>query len=174
MRVRIKEISTEGNFYEINRVEGIDEVGAFTLDDPVDASCTLIRKGDDKVVMKGRLTTSLSISCDRCLEMYDQAISVNFELLFETKSEASWHLKDLECHTADLDTVLLDEPIIDLDDIFRQQILLSLPTKNLCSEKCLGICTQCGKSRNVESCICNLDKKESPFAVLAQLKKKND
>jgi uncharacterized protein len=80
-------------------------------------------------------------------------------------------VKDLEYRIPDLDTVILEEPVIDLDDIIRQQLLLALPMKKLCSEQCKGMCLRCGANLNQNACGCDGEPQDSPFAILAQLKK---
>ena len=41
----------------------------------------------------------------------------------------------------------------DYDDI-REDLLIALPVNPLCSNKCLGLCNQCGVDLNNESCDC--------------------
>ena len=92
--------------------------------------------------------------------------------MLEVPSEEKWHIKDLECSGDDLDTILLREPVVDFWDILRQQLYLSLPEKLICSTDCKGLCPECGVDLNSGSCSCVREEKESPFSVLAKLKKK--
>src|SRR5947199_407510 len=41
-----------------------------------------------------------------------------------------------------------------LEDVLREQVLLSVPLKALCREDCKGLCPTCGKNRNTEPCSC--------------------
>ena len=66
-------------------------------------------------------------------------------------------------------SILLDEPVVDLDDLLRQQLYLSLPVKNLCAEECRGLCPGCGANLNQADCTCGAGEDRSPFAVLRQL-----
>lgn len=144
----------------------------FTVSDPFMAECTLKRQGESKVELRGRLQTQLLVLCDRCLATYAIAVDTELHLLFETVSNDAWQLKEVECTRSDLDSIILDEPVVDLDDVLRQQLYLALPMKNLCSDQCKGICLQCGANRNLEACTCGEQKPGSPFAVLAKLKEK--
>jgi uncharacterized protein len=171
MLIRFNEVSVLGSRYEIREVDGLNTSQDFVVKGPVDARCTLKRKGDHKVEVQGHVQATLTLTCDRCLSAYDWEIDTELQILFEVESEASWHLKDLEYNIPDLDTVSLDEPLIDLDDVLRQQLYLELPVKNLCTEHCKGICSRCGANLNHAECGCANENKESPFAVLAQLKK---
>lgn len=171
MRVRFSEISPVGSRYEIREIEGLSLQQDFVVRGPVEAQCTLKRKGDAKVELYGSLKVSLSLPCDRCLSLYDVEVDADLHVIFETESGGSWQVKELECNIPDLDTVVLDEPVIDLDDVLRQQLYLALPVKSLCSEQCRGICSQCGANLNLAACNCADQGKKSPFSVLAQLKK---
>ena len=171
MLIRFNEISPLGSSYEIRVIDGLGPPQDFVVKGPVDARCTLKRKGDDKVELQGRLQATLTLNCDRCLSSYDKEVDTGLQVLFEIESEGSWHLYDLENNISDLDTVFLEEPVIDLDDVLRQQLYLALPMKNLCMEQCRGICFRCGANLNHAECGCADENKESPFAILAQLKK---
>ncbi len=43
---------------------------------------------------------------------------------------------------------------IELDDVIREEILLSFPAKILCSDSCKGLCARCGADLNKERCRC--------------------
>jgi uncharacterized protein len=171
MRVRFNEISPQGSRYEMTDVEGLAEQGDFVVRSPMHAQCTLRRKGEDKVELDGRIQAVVSLVCDRCLGEYEVEVETEFQVLLEVESEHSWHLKEVEVHAAELDRELLDEPVVNLDDVMRQQLYLALPMKNLCNESCRGICTQCGANLNTTTCDCVTEERSSPFAGLARLKK---
>jgi uncharacterized protein len=173
MRVWFNEISPNGNCYEVEGIEGLASQQDFIVKGPLSARCTLKRRGDAKVEMEGRLKACLSLICDRCLASHDIDVDVELQVLFKTVSSDSWQLKELECNISDLDTILLDEPVVDLDDVLRQQLYLALPLKNLCSEQCRGICPRCGVNLNLEECKCANERQDLPFAILARLKNKN-
>lgn len=171
MRIRFSEISPAGNRYELQAIEGLDEQRDFSVKEPVVVHCSLRRKGDDKVEFQGRLQVTLTLSCDRCLEPYDLSLESEMQLLLATASDDSWRLRALEHGGGEFDTLILDEPVVDLDDILRQQIFLLLPVKSLCAESCRGICHRCGANLNNEACACAGGNGDNPFAVLNQLKR---
>lgn len=173
MLVRFDQISPYGNHYEVRGIEGLESQQDFIVKGPLVAQCTLKRKGDDKVEMLGQLKTCLSLACDRCLAFYDIEVDAELQILFETASSVSGRSQEVECNVSDLDSIVLDEPVVDLDDVLRQQLYLALPMKSLCSEQCKGICSGCGVNLNQAECSCEYTNENSPFAVLALLKKKN-
>jgi uncharacterized protein len=172
MLVRFNEISPFGNHYEMQEINGLASQEDFSVTGPVQARLSLKRKGETKVEMKGELKASLSRICDRCLAPYDVTVDTALQVLFETVSDQSWHVKELECTFSDLDSIVLDEPVVDIDDVLRQQIYLVLPVKGLCSERCKGLCVRCGANLNFSPCSCDHDDEGSPFAILKQLKNK--
>lgn len=173
MLVRFDQVSPYGNHYEVRGIEGLAAQQDFIVKGPLAAQCTLKRKGNDKVEMQGHLKACLSLTCDRCLASYDIDVDTELRVLFETVSSDSRQLPEVECTISDLDSIVLDEPVVDLDDVLRQQLYLALPMKSLCSEQCKGICSGCGVNLNLAECGCENKSGNSPFAVLARLKKKS-
>lgn len=171
MLVRFNEISPHGSQYDIRKIDGIEGSAGLVLCGSLDVRCSLTRKGDAKVELQGRLKATLLLECDRCLASYRREVDTALQMLFEVETGASWQVKDLDYRIPDLDTIVLDAPVIDLDDVIRQQLYLALPMKSLCSDQCRGICSRCGANRNHGPCGCADEHENSPFAVLAQLKK---
>jgi uncharacterized protein len=171
MQVRFDEISPHGGVYEMRGSEGLDSQDDFVVKGSVYAHCVMHRKGDAQVALTGRVTADLLLVCDRCLGSFDFTVNNEFQLLFEVESAESRRIKALDARIDDLDSEVLDEPVIDLDDVVRQQVYLALPMKNLCSETCRGVCARCGTNLNLAACGCAEEGKGSPFAVLARLKK---
>ena len=64
--------------------------------------------------------------------------------------------------------------MIDLLELAREQIILSLPEKPLCDEECKGLCTSCGADLNEETCTCEPEPADPRMAVLAGLKLDDD
>jgi uncharacterized protein len=137
---------------------------------PVSAKLFLIKKGEHKIEIQGRLQGLLRLSCDRCLAEYVYTVDDPFQLIAEVADEQHWCMQHLEGCAEDLETVLFDEPCIDINDLLRQQLLLALPEKQLCRDSCQGLCCECGINLNLGNCTCARKPKDSPFAVLAQLR----
>ncbi len=43
---------------------------------------------------------------------------------------------------------------VELNDVLREFVLLTLPMQRVCSEDCKGICPECGQNRNQKECAC--------------------
>lgn len=171
MLVRFNEISPHGSQFAIHEVQGLAGQDDLIVQGPLVAECALERKGESKVAVHGKVDVSLLLPCDRCLNWYPFRVESVFQLLFAVENDDAWQVKALESVPSDLETEVLIEPVIDLDDVLRQQVYLALPVKSLCSPACAGLCLQCGANLNETTCECSKTGKDSPFAALAQLKK---
>ena len=57
-----------------------------------------------------------------------------------------------------------------LEDVLREQVLLSLPAKTLCRQDCKGLCPRCGRNLNAEVCICEGAPSDPRWSALADLR----
>lgn len=119
----------------------------------------------------GRIAGKLEINCDRCLKPLEAEIDIQFEDDFVTldvyeQSGAENH----EIAGADLDVSVYDGARIDIADLVREQILLNLPSHQLCEENCAGLCETCGANKNTEICSCETETIDPRWKALEELK----
>jgi uncharacterized protein len=121
-----------------------------------------IHKENEKVFVSGRVSTTLSLTCSRCLSPYPFKIDSYFDLVyypiedFLREEEPEKELKE-----ADFESMFYRENIIDIDSLVLEQINLTIPMKPLCSESCKGLCPVCGTNLNEGECGCKV-KSEDP------------
>ena len=72
-------------------------------------------------------------------------------------------------HEENDEFIQVENEQIDLDELFRADILLELPTKYLCNPGCKGICPQCGQNLNQRDCGCNMHQVDPRLEVLKKL-----
>jgi len=119
-------------------VEGEEDPAIIDIDDPGTAfrrpigyHLRLTRAGRILLV-RGRLETTGSFTCARCLKEFTGPLRVNdFGREKEIGSE---------------------EEKIDLTPDIREDIILAIPAKPLCRADCRGICPLCGKELNQGDC----------------------
>lgn len=106
--------------------------------EPGQVRVTAHKIGDD-VAVSGRVQASLIATCVRCLE--DMRIDANVKLAFSVspRSSAKELPEELELTPEDLDREFYDGVEVILDDIVRENLILEVPMKPLCSESCAGI-----------------------------------
>lgn len=92
--------------------------------------------------------TKYETFCDRC----SKPITKEMELVIErTVAEA----KTVANEEVDDSYLVVEGSSVELDETVREEFVLSFPTKQLCSEGCLGLCSECGANLNFEKCKCN-------------------
>lgn len=134
------------------------------------ATISVSRQDQETVVLKGEIEGRCNVVCDRCGEAYEEQVQSEFSYLATTRQEGAFGLVDQECSDEDALILYLTEPVIEIEEILREQALLAVPLKNVCSEDCKGICAGCGVVLNRETCQCHPSDGTSPFAVLKKLK----
>src|SRR6266481_6270952 len=119
----------------------------------------------------GNLSTEIEIRCARCLEPVDNAVSEAFDLIYrplgvDAKSdEASICQAETEIGYYQGEGLLLE-------DVLKEQVLLALPAKRVCSPGCKGLCPHCGCNLNVENCSCVSTMRDPRWAELEDIRKK--
>ncbi len=146
-------------------------ISELTFNGPLKAKLTLQRKNDQTVFLTGIVNVDVKFECDRCGEDFLYQLNTEYYYIFKQGEDNHLSLKEVECSVDDCHTVYLKEPVIDVSDVLREQILLAIPERRICNDECKGICLYCGIELNKETCKCSGDSPHSPFAVLKQLKK---
>ena len=62
------------------------------------------------------------------------------------------------------------EDSLALEDVLREQVLLSLPVRTLCKPDCKGLCPRCGENRNSQACNCDEGPSDPRWQALAGLR----
>ena len=75
----------------------------------------------------------------------------------------------VELNESDMQLSVFDGEAIDLDDLVREQILLTLPSRVLCEDDCKGLCPVCGSDRNIVSCQCETNEIDPRWKALREL-----
>ena len=65
--------------------------------------------------------------------------------------------------------LLLDNYQLPLDELVEEELILNLPSKNLCRKDCRGLCPKCGRNLNEGLCGCRSDTIDPRLEVLKQL-----
>jgi uncharacterized protein len=113
-----------------------------------------VRPAGDHYLVDGRTSASGHLSCGRCLEPVEWRMESGFDLEVALTDAAPVD-PELALDEADLDVVFLTEPLLDLEELAIEQVLLEMPIRVVCSEECAGLCPQCGANRNQEgACRC--------------------
>ncbi len=103
--------------------------------------------------LKGRFSSKFQIPCARCVEPVEVPLAAEFDLIYRPLGadsgmpERSITAPETEIGYYQKDSLLLEE-------VLREQVLLSLPVRTLCKPDCKGLCPRCGQNRNLHPCSC--------------------
>lgn len=141
---------------------------------PIQTEITAMVLTHDVVEIKGRVVTTLTFDCGRCLESFDFTVKRSFKLGFVKSSGMDAPLsaedRDIEIRDEDIGTDYYTGDVIDLRNAIQEQVVMSMPPHPLCSEGCKGLCQNCGANLNQTPCACPKIMGHPAFAVLKGLK----
>lgn len=172
-RIRLDEIKESGYHLSCSRkkdwiediVTDIKNIG-FSFVDDARIQLEIFRTGRD-IFVRGLTTTTIKISCIRCLDDFDFPLKAEFRYVL-CPSEKRELSPEIEVNKEDLDVLYYQGDSIDIVPLIREQILLNIPSYPLCRESCKGICPQCGSNLNQSPCQC--DKQEATISKFEALK----
>jgi uncharacterized protein len=119
--------------------------------------------------LKGQYAGTFSVPCARCLESVETDLKADFDLIFRPigadagAAERSISAPETEIGYYHKDSLLLE-------DVLREQVLLSLPVRTLCKPDCKGLCPRCGVNRNIQDCSCEAGPGDPRWEALAGLR----
>jgi uncharacterized protein len=119
--------------------------------------------------LKGQYSGRFEVPCARCLEPVEIPLSAEFDLVFRPvgadsgSPERSITAPETEIGYYQKDSLLLE-------DVLREQVLLSLPVRTLCKPDCKGLCPRCGANRNLQPCSCDEGKADPRWEALTGLR----
>ena len=107
----------------------------------------------EDIRLVGDFSTQLEFRCARCLEQVLRDVAGNFDLIYRPLG-ADAGVEERSIGNAETDIEYYQGEGLLLEDVLREQVLLAVPPKVVCSEACKGLCPQCGKNLNLETCTC--------------------
>ncbi len=169
----------EVNFREEYPPDTIDLVQDMRQSAPLRTSgrATLIEEqlGHHEVIQDirviGELHTSVEMACARCLEQVTRPVSRNFELLYRPRGIDSGR-EEISVTQAEAEIGYYTGDGIELQDILREQILLAVPMKVVCSDSCKGFCPHCGQDLNKGDCHCSTPVGDPRWDALKEIREK--
>ena len=128
------------------------------------ARVTIQPQGTAGVLIRGRLTGSVIMACDRCANDFECPVDEGFEAFVQPPEGAPDEEPRLRVRQGQVE--------LDIGAILWEEFAVALPLKPLCAEGCLGVCPRCGQDLNLGPCACAADQDDPRLAVLRNLKVK--
>jgi uncharacterized protein len=123
------------------------------------------------IVVRGEFTTVIELECARCLRSYRYTVELPIEEEFALPGHTyacAEEQEEVEFGEDEAEPLFV-ENIFDLTELLRQQILVTMPIKPLCSVECKGICPTCGKDLAEGPCECLTEEINPALAKLSAL-----
>lgn len=124
----------------------------------------LVMPQDKDAIIRGTLTGSIALACDRCAEKFEFELDVSFDE-FESREVEN---EGEESRIREDKGVLM----LDMGAVLWEQLMLTLPVKPTCAPECKGVCPGCGVNLNEGECTCVRDEGDARLAVFRDLKLK--
>ena len=173
MFLSIKEMELRKvRFDEIFAPRDLDfELDEIWLAGPLHAQATaeLLANTEGEVRIQGRFDVLMEAECDRCLGRARFPLDTGFDLFYRPMSFIARE-EEVEIDEGEAELGFYQGGGMELEDILREQVLLVMPMRRVCSEDCKGICPTCGKNRNETPCNCTDQHAGSRWAALQGLK----
>jgi len=115
----------------------IDTIIAEQPEGSIKGKVTLIRTGQG-ILVRGNLDVQVELVCSRCLKAFPYSMNFTVEEEIHPTIDISSGLPLDLCQESE--GLIIDKNhVLDLGELIRQYILLSLPMKPLCQPECAGI-----------------------------------
>jgi len=105
-------------------------------------SLVRISRTREGLLLQVKGEAEIETTCVRCLDPFFLLVEMEFEELFEFPSR----------YREETDLLLPEDGYIDLQPLYREYLILSMPIKRVCKPDCRGLCVICGANLNQETC----------------------
>jgi uncharacterized protein len=135
---------------------------------PVKATGTAEIDAAMEIRVAGHIRAPMEAACDRCLEPAAMLVDTDFDLVYRPMSPGTPG-EEVAIEAKEADIGFYESSGVELSDVLREQILLSLPMQRVCREACKGICPVCGQNRNIRECGCEQESGDDRWSALKNL-----
>ena len=136
-----------------------------------EGSAELLNDTLGEIRISGKLKVTMEAECDRCLEVARYPIESTFDLFYRPAAPSHSHraAEEVEIDAGEAELAFYEGSGLDLKDILREHILLSMPMQRVCNDDCKGICPVCGLNRNSTPCGCEVKPADDRWSALKNL-----
>src|SRR5258708_7168244 len=119
--------------------------------------------------LRGHFDGKFEVPCARCVEPVTIPLESDFDLIFRpVGADAGAPERSITAPETEIGYYQKDSLL--LEDVLREQVLLSLPVRTLCKPDCKGLCPRCGQNRNSQACSCDEGPGDPRWEALAELR----
>jgi len=121
--------------------------------------------------LRAHYAAGFEVLCARCLEPVQVPLAGDFDLIFRP-SAAETESGEHAITPDETEIGYYQDSGLLLEDVVREQVLLSLPSRTLCTADCKGLCPRCGQNLNQAKCSCDAAPADVRWNALAGLAEK--
>jgi len=130
----------------VEKLEGLDqEESSIVFTDPVEFTGTIVNE-KGILRLRGHVKAKYRGTCFRCLKEVTGEIGADVSEEFLSAAE-----------NTDKDAFTYEGNYVTLDKAIKDNIILGMPMKLVCSEACKGLCPVCGTDLNERACDCRVE-----------------
>ncbi|MCR5553315.1 MAG: DUF177 domain-containing protein [bacterium] len=112
------------------------------------------RLDGDQIKLVGEIRVPMEFVCSKCGVSFEENLFVEVNEILTSEF--------------DQEHFVISANKVDLDDIVNQLVIVNIPSRVLCKDNCLGVCSNCGKNLNEGACDCKIKfNEDNPFVKLA-------
>jgi uncharacterized protein len=119
--------------------------------------------------LRGQFSGKVNVPCARCVEPVEVPLAAEFDLIFRpVGADSDGGERSITAPETEIGYYQKDS--LALEDVLREQVLLSLPVRTLCKPDCKGLCPRCGANRNSQPCNCEEGPSDPRWEALSGLR----
>ncbi len=123
----------------------------------------------EEIRVHGHLHVPMESDCDRCLEPAAFEVDGDFDFCYRPARFARPSKDEVELGEGESEIAFYEGSGLELNDVLREYVLLSVPMRKLCRPDCKGICPVCGQNRNAITCGCQEKPADDRWAALKRI-----
>jgi uncharacterized protein len=176
--ISVKELELKKVHFEVafppGEIEFQDDGDRLSQATPLRAegSAELLPHTFGEIRVRGHLAVTMRCDCNRCLEPAEFPIDSSFDLFYRPVEVAPEEDEEIEIDAGEAEVAFYEGDRIDLKEILREHVLLSMPMQRICRADCLGICPVCGQNRNLINCGCEAKLVDDRWSALKKVQVK--
>jgi uncharacterized protein len=149
VKIKLDEIPPEGKALEVSERVSVENV----VTDAEAGGSLFFQKITDEILVNGEITCRATLTCSRCLkEFVEESMIIPVNLVYLPVKAETEEKKELSGD--ELEVCFYDGDELDVSALVKEQAILGLPMKIVCSEDCKGLCPHCGADLNEGGCDC--------------------
>ncbi|MCH7851543.1 MAG: DUF177 domain-containing protein [Candidatus Marinimicrobia bacterium] len=124
-----------------------------------------LREQGEDLFLSGKVRTTLTLSCDRCLVAAQLPVEGNLALWLLAAERP-----ELDPEEQDLIILAPGQREVDISGLLIDSIKLAIPPKVLCRTDCRGLCPNCGADLNQGQCGCDNMEIDDRWSALVEIR----